>query len=105
MEVGLQNSRNQIKLQVQQARITLIQGKEQVAAAHEAVVLAQTSLDAERIKLFNGLSTSYNVVLKERDLVTAQYAEVQTISAYAKGLVAMDQAMGTTLERNRIRTG
>jgi outer membrane protein TolC len=102
LEASLQNTKNQINLQVQQARITLIQGREQVAAAREAVRLAQLSLDAERIKLRNGLSTSYNVVLKERDLVTAQYAEVQTVDAYAKGLVAMDQAMGSTLNRNHI---
>jgi outer membrane protein len=102
LEVGLQNTRNQIQLAVQQARILLIQGREQVSAAREAVRLAQLSLDAERIKLFNGLSTSYNVVLKERDLVTAQYADVQAAAAYAKGLVGMDQSMGTTLDRNHI---
>ena len=102
LQVSLQSTRNQIKVQVQQARITLIQGKEQVAAAREATRLAQVSLDAERIKLRNGLSTAYNVVLKERDLVTAQYAEVQATDAYAKALVAMDQAMGTTLDRNHI---
>jgi outer membrane protein TolC len=102
LEIQLQNTRNQIRLQVQQSRITLIQGKEQVAAAREATRLAQVSLDAERIKLRNGLSTSYNVVLKERDLVTAQYAEVQAVDAYAKALVSMDQSMGTTLERNHI---
>lgn len=101
-ELSLQSTKNQIQLQVQQARINLIQGREQVAAAREATRLAQVSLDAERIKLRNGLSTSYNVVLRERDLVTAQYAEVQAIDTYAKALVAMDQSMGTTLERNHI---
>jgi len=103
LEVSLQNTRNQIRLQVQLARITLIQGQGQVAAAREATRLAQLSLDAERVKLRNGLSTAYNVVLKERDLVTGQYAEVQAIDAYAKALVAMDQSMGTTLDRNNIQ--
>jgi outer membrane protein TolC len=42
-------------------------------------------------------------VLKERDLVSAQYAEVQVESAYAKAIIAMDQATGTTLDRNGIR--
>jgi len=102
LEVGLQNSRNQINVQVRQARINLIQGKSQVEAAHEAVRLAQLSLDAERKKLDAGLSVTYNVVLRERDLVSAQYAEVQAVTNYAKSLVAMDQAMGTTLERNHI---
>jgi outer membrane protein len=103
LQVSLQSTRNQIQLQVQQARIALIQGKEQVAAAREATRLAQVTLDAERVRLRNGLSTAYNVVLRERDVVSAQYAEVQTIDAYAKALVAMDQALGTTLEQNRIQ--
>jgi outer membrane protein TolC len=103
LEVGLQSTRNQVELQVQQARIGLIQGKAQIEAAHEAVVLAQQTRDAEREKLRNGVSTPYNVVLKERDLVSAQYAEVQVASAYAKAVIAMDQATGTTLERNGIQ--
>ena len=102
-EITLQSTKNQIQLQVQQARIALIQGREQVAAAREATRLAQVTLDAERVRLRNGLSTAYNVVLMERDLVTAQYAEVQVRDAYAKALVAMDQALGTTLEQNRIQ--
>jgi hypothetical protein len=42
------------------------------------------------------------VVLRDRDLVAAQYAEVQALTAYAKSLVAIDQALGATLERNGI---
>jgi outer membrane protein TolC len=102
MEISQQNTRNQINLQVQQSRVGLIQGRAQVEAAHEAVRLAQLSLDAERERLQNGISTAYNVVLKQRDYVTAQYAEVQVASSYAAALVAMDQAAGTTLERNGI---
>jgi outer membrane protein TolC len=102
LEIGLQNTRNQIDLQVRQARIGLMQGKAQVEAAHEAVRLAQVTLDAERKKLEAGLSTSYNVVLRTRDLASAQYAEVQAVSTSAKALVAMDQSTGTTLERNGI---
>jgi len=103
MEISQQNTSNQIALQVRQSRIGLIQGKAQVAAAHEAVRLAQVTLDAERKKLDAGLSTSYQVVLRTRDLATAQYAEVQAVSAYSLALVAMDQATGTSLERNGIQ--
>jgi outer membrane protein len=102
-QVTLQGTKNSIQLNVAQSRIALLQGREQVDASREATRLAQVSLDAERVRLRNGLSTSYNVVLRERDLVTAQYAEVQMIDAYAKALVAMDQALGTTLERNDIQ--
>jgi outer membrane protein TolC len=103
MEVTQQSTRSGINLQVQQSRIGLIQGAAQVQAAHEAVRLAQLSLDAERQRLQNGLSTAYNVILKDRDYVTAQYTEVQVASAYAAALVAMDQATGTTLEKNGIQ--
>jgi outer membrane protein TolC len=102
-ELTLQSTKNQVQLQVQQGRIALIQGRQQVAAAREATRLAQVTLDAERVRLRNGLSTAYNVVLMERDLVTAQYAQVQAEDAYAKALVAMNQAMGDTLEQNRIQ--
>ena len=103
LQITTQSTRNQIDLQVRQARVAIIQGKSQVAAAHEATRLAQLTLDAERKKLQAGLSTSYNVVLRERDLVTAQYAEVQALDAYAKALVAIDQSMGDLLERNGIQ--
>jgi len=103
LQVGLQNTRNQVATQVLQARIGIIQGKSQVEAAQEAVRLAQLTLDGERKKLEVGISTSYNVVLRERDLVTAQYAEVQALDAYVKALVALDQATGTTLDRNAIQ--
>jgi hypothetical protein len=61
------------------------------------------TLDGERKKLEVGISTSYNVVLRERDLVTAQYAEVQALDTYVKALVALDQSTGTTLDRNGIQ--
>ncbi|HLK70290.1 MAG TPA: TolC family protein [Bryobacteraceae bacterium] len=103
LEVQMQGTRNTINVGVRQAFVALIQGKAQVQASHEAVRLAQLTLDAERKKLEIGASTSYNVVLRERDLVTAQYAEVQALDAYAKALVAIGQSMGDTLERNGIQ--
>ncbi|HTS30657.1 MAG TPA: TolC family protein [Bryobacteraceae bacterium] len=103
--VTMQSTRNQIDLSVRQARVGIIQGRAQVLAAHEAVRLAQLTLEAERKKLEIGASTSYNVVLRERDLVTAQYADVQALDAYARALVAIGQAIGDTLERNRIQLG
>ncbi len=102
LEIGLQNTHNQVAVQVRQARINLIQGKAQVEAAHVAVRLAQVTLDAEHKKWDAGLTTAYNLILRERDLVAAQYAEVQAVATYAKSLVAIDQALGTTLERNGI---
>ncbi|MBI3894369.1 MAG: TolC family protein [Acidobacteria bacterium] len=101
-EIGLQKTRNQIALEVRQATTGLIQGKAQVEAAHQASRLAQQTFDAEQKKLAAGISTPYQVVLRQRDMETAQRAEVQAVVNYAKALVEMDRSMGTTLNRNGI---
>ncbi|HYT07108.1 MAG TPA: TolC family protein [Rugosimonospora sp.] len=101
-QISLQSLRNQAEITIRQAMIGLVQGKAQEEAAHQAVILAQQSLDAEQKKLAVGASTFYNVVLRQRDLTTAQYAEIEAADAYAKALVAIDEARGATLDRNGI---
>lgn len=95
-------AQTQTGIDVQTALIGMRQGKEQVRAAQEAVVLEQQKTDAEQKKLTAGLSTSYNVILVERDLFAAQLAETQARDAYAKSKVALDLAMGATLVNNHI---
>src|SRR5581483_8609816 len=87
----LVRTRNQVEVDVQNALIALTQSKAQVASARETVRLEQQKLSDEQTKLTAGLSTSYNVVLIQRDLFTAQLAEVQANAAYAKARVTLDQ--------------
>jgi outer membrane protein TolC len=87
---------------VQNALIAATQSKAQVVAARETVNLERQKLDAEQVRLQAGVSTSYNVVLVQRDFFAAQLAEVQALDAYAKARVTLDQAMGQTLEHNRV---
>ncbi len=101
-QVALLRSQNQVSLEVRQAIIGLLQGKAQVEAAREAARLARQTLDAEQKKLDAGVSTPYQLILRERDYVAAQQAEVQTVAGYSKALVEMDRAMGATLTRNGI---
>ena len=98
----LVRTKSQIEVQVENALIAAAQSKAQLAAARETVRLEREKLDAEQKKLALGLSTSYNVILIQRDLISAEYAQVQAQAAYAKARVSLDQAMGTTLERNRV---
>ena len=102
LQVQFQRSRQQIGLEVRQAVISLIQGQAQVQAAHEALRLAQRTVDAEREKLQVGVSNAYNVILRERDLLTARQADLSATAAYAKALVDLDRATGVTLEQNSI---
>jgi outer membrane protein TolC len=94
----LVRTQSQIEVDVQNAFIAATQSKAQVTAARQAVRLEEQLVRAEQIKLAAGLSTSYNVILIQRDLLTAQLAEVQARDTYAKARVTLDQAMGTTLD-------
>lgn len=95
-------AKSQVEVDVQNAIIAVTQGKVQVRAAHAAVELAQQQAAAERQRLAAGLSTSYNVILMERDLYSARLAEVQARDTYAKARVALDQAMGVSLDTARV---
>lgn len=103
LQVTQQRQRNQIDTEVRQAAVGLVQGKAQVEAAAKAVSLARRTVEAEQIKLNAGISTSYNEILRERDLITAELAEVQAKASYAKALVEMGRATGTILERNGVQ--
>jgi outer membrane protein len=100
--ISRQRSRNTISVEVRKAIIGLIQGKAQVEAAHKAALLAREMWEGEKNKLEAGASTSYQVILRERDFISAQQAEVAAMITYAKAMVEMDRARGVTLDRNRI---
>jgi outer membrane protein TolC len=100
--ISRQRSRNTISMEVRKAIIGLIQGKAQVEAAHKATSLAREMWEGEKVKLEAGASTSYQVILRERDYISARYAEVGAMINYAKAIVEMDRSQGSTLERNSI---
>ena len=75
---------------------------EQVAATREARLYAEAALDAEEKKLQNGKSTSYNVLLVQRDLTAARSNEIQALANYNKALSQLAVAEGTTLELHQL---
>jgi outer membrane protein TolC len=97
-----QRSRNSITVEVRKAIIGLMQGKAQVEAAQKAASLAREIWEGEKVKLDAGASTSYQVILRERDYIGAQQAEVAAMITYAKAIVELDRAQGITLDRRSI---
>jgi len=95
-------TQNTIVLNVRNTMIALQQDRAQVAAAEKARNLAQQTLDAEQKKYQLGSSTSYNVVLRSRDLTAAEGTELRARVNLEEALVNFNQAMGRTLEVNRI---
>lgn len=101
-QVYMQKMENQVRVEVQNAVIALQQARAQHQAAMQALRLQQQTVDAEEMKLALGASTTYNVILTQRDLVTAQSNLVAAESAYAKARVEINRATGQTLNDNDI---
>ena len=102
LQVGEQRMKQQVELEVRQAMVSLTQGRAVVEAANEALKLAGQVLDAERTKLESGVSTTYNVILRQRDLANAREAQISASATYAKALVELHRATGGTLKENGI---
>jgi outer membrane protein len=93
---------NTIVVNVHNAQIALTQDRAQVGAAEKARDLAAQTLSAEQKKYQLGSSTSYNVVLRSRDLTAAQGTELRARINLIEAAVNYNQAMGRTLEVNNI---
>jgi outer membrane protein TolC len=65
-------------------------------------ILEEKLLDAEQKKFQAGESTSFNVIQQQRDLSTAQAQETAALVGYQQAHVGLDQAVGSTLESNKI---
>jgi outer membrane protein len=102
LEVQYQSTKNSIVLNVRNALIALTQDRAAVAAAEKARTLAQQTLDDEQKKYQLGTSTSYNVVLRARDLTAAEGTELRDKINLIEAELNFNLAMGRTLEANNI---
>jgi outer membrane protein len=104
-ELALLAAEKQVRVDVQNAIIGLQQARATYQAAVKQRVLEEKTLDAEQRKLNLGASTIFNVILVQRDLATAQSAEVAALGNYSKARVQMDFATAQTLVNNSISVG
>jgi outer membrane protein TolC len=102
-ELALKKQENQIRVDVQNALIAVQQARIGYRASVKSRILEEQTLDAEQKKLALGTSTVYNVILIQRDLSTAEAAEVAAADTYAKAVVQLDVATGQTFDRYGIR--
>lgn len=75
---------------------------EGIEAAERAVAAAEEQLRAERVRLEYGESTPFDVLLREEDLVTAEAQLIAAQQAYQNAITALERAQGTILTRNGI---
>jgi outer membrane protein TolC len=102
LETQLQLLKNAALLDVRNTYIALTQDRAQVAAASKARELQQQTFDAEQKKYRLGASTVYNVILTQRDLITAQGTELRALANLEEAKANYERALGRTLEVNHV---
>jgi outer membrane protein len=101
-EAQVQQIKNNALLDVRNTTIALEQGRAQVEAATKARELQQQTFDAEQKKYQLGASTVYNVILTQRDLISAQGAEIRAKANLAEAKANYERALGRTLDVNNV---
>ena len=101
-ETVLQQLKNAALLDVRNTYIALTQDRAQVDAATEARQLQQETFDAEQKKYRLGASTVYNVILTQRDLITAQGTELRALANLEEAKANYERALGRTLDVNHV---
>lgn len=98
----IQQLKNAAILDVRNTYIALTQDRAQVEAASEARKLEQIAFEDEQKKYRLGASTVYNVVLMQRDLITAQGTELRALANLEEAKANYERALGRTLDVNHV---
>jgi len=101
-EVGFEQTKANVGIQVRTALTALTQSQSQIEAAKRAVAASQEAADAEQVKWDLGSSTLDVVYQKQMDLTSARAAEIQSRVDYAKAVIAQELAVGNLLESHGI---
>jgi outer membrane protein TolC len=104
-EATLQRTRRQVVLQVQNATAAIEQDRAAIRAADRALVASRTAYEGEQERLRAGMSTPYRVLQAQRDVTSAEAADVQARVNYAKATAAYDVAVSGLLEKHGIDVG
>lgn len=98
----LSELRQKIGIEVSNAVRELEISARQVALARAARQLVERKADVEREKLRLGLSSNFQLVAFEDDLVAAQNRELDAVIAWLNAGTALDRTLGVTLDRRGI---
>jgi outer membrane protein len=102
LETQLQQIKNAALLDVRNTYIALEQDRARVDAAIKGRELQRQTFEAEQKKYTLGASTVYNVILTQRDYVTAEGVELRALADLNEAKANFERAVGRTLEVNRV---
>ncbi|HOA60889.1 MAG: TolC family protein [Verrucomicrobia bacterium] len=95
----LKRQEQQIMHEVEDAIAEARSSYEQIEARRQASEFAQAAYEAEQKKLENGKSTSFQVLVLQRQLTQRRYEEISALSTYNRALADLALKEGTTLDR------
>ncbi|HZT33948.1 MAG TPA: TolC family protein [Bryobacteraceae bacterium] len=101
-ELNLRKNVNQVRVDVQNAMVGLEQARARYEAAVKSRELQARTLAADQRRYALGATIPFQVVQDQRDLAAARSTEVQSMANYTHARIALDQALGRTLEVNHI---
>ena len=104
MKMSLQNMERLVQLDVRSAYIEVLRSKEQIESTRVTRELQQLKLEAEQTKFRVGKSTNFLVLQAQRDFISSQLNEAQSMVNYLNALVNFYVMEGTILERRGIDT-
>ena len=99
-EVRREQFRNQARLEVEDAVISVRRAQASYEAAAESARLQAESFEAEKARFEEGLSTAYSVGQFQSVLSQARLTELAARGSYAKAKAVLLRATGTILEAN-----
>jgi outer membrane protein TolC len=102
LEETYNNVTQQIELDVRSQYIRVESTRQQIDASRAQRIAAEETLAVEQAKLRAGNSTSLNVAVAQRGLLSAQLTEVQSVTNHLMSLVTLYRLEGSLLYRRGI---
>ena len=96
-EAALAQTEQQITTQVRQAARQVDSAAKQIDAARASVRFQERSLDAEKKRYENGMSSSFEITRIQQDLTSAKSRLVTAIIGYRTALTTLQQSTGQLL--------
>ncbi|MBI5086263.1 MAG: TolC family protein [Acidobacteria bacterium] len=101
-ELTQQRQINDVRVNVQNALIAVIQAKARYESAVKERRLQEQTLDAENKKYALGASTAFQVVSTQRDMAQAQSGEVSALANYSRARVQLDLQTAQILTKYKV---
>ncbi len=93
---------NQIVVDISNQVVALRQARARYSAAVDTRRLQELLLETEQKSFSLGNSTINDIIVAQRNVVTAQTNEITALADYAHARVGLDQILGETLEKNNV---